>query len=107
MNRKVIWIALGASAVALIVAGLVQAAADAAPGEDGTLGERLGAFLAQVQEAAAGREVELRAALGLDGRHDTVDDGAVRARAEEGSADTTSGAGDNLSATPGIIGENQ
>ncbi len=95
--RRVLWITVGVAAAALAVGGLGLLAAtqgravDASGVDEPTLGQRIGDFLAQVREAAAEREVELRAEFGLDGRHDTVD---------------AAGA-DNRSVDPGTVRENQ
>jgi hypothetical protein len=69
--RRALWVTLGCVAAALIARQVAHAwtPADGA----GSLGERFGDFLAEVREVAAEREVELREALGLDGRHDLVD----------------------------------
>lgn len=89
--RRVLLITVGVGAVVLVARGLGKRAntstsppggetatlggsaarLDSEPGA--SLGQRLGDFLAQVREAAAEREAELRAGLGLDGRHDAVD----------------------------------
>ena len=75
--RRLFWVTLGATAGVLVVRRLTAAAGRFTPegvsrGLEG-LGDRFAAFAADVQEAMAEREVELRAALGLDGRHDAVD----------------------------------
>lgn len=96
--RRVLWITVGVAAAALAVRGLgLWAAHEGRTGisaealDQPSVGQRIGDFLAQVREAAAEREVELRAGLGLDGRHDAVDA-------------PTAG---NRSVDPGAVRENQ
>lgn len=68
--RRVFWLAVGAGVGVFVVRRLGQAAGRLTiPG----LAERAGTFWAQVRAAAAEREEELRAALGLDGGHDETD----------------------------------
>ncbi len=74
--RRLFWVTIGATAGVLVVRRLSAAADRFTPegmsrGLDG-LGERFGAFADEVRAGMAEREVELRAALGLDGRHDVV-----------------------------------
>ncbi len=68
---------LGASAGVLVVRRLTSAAnrftPDGVSRGLGGIGDRIAAFAAEVQAGMAEREVELRDALGLDGRHDAVD----------------------------------
>jgi hypothetical protein len=68
---------LGASAGVLVVRRLTSAAnrftPDGVSRGLGGIGDRIAAFAAEVQAGMAEREVELRGALGLDGRHDAVD----------------------------------
>jgi hypothetical protein len=75
--RRLFWVTLGATAGVLFVRRLTTAADRFTPqGVSrglGSLGERFGAFADEVRAGTAEREVELRAALGLDGRHDVVD----------------------------------
>lgn len=87
--RRVLWVTVGVAAAVLVVRRLgkqdrptalsgAQTAVDGSAarldaGAGHSLGQRMGDFLAQVREAAAEREIELRAGLGLDGRHDAVD----------------------------------
>lgn len=75
--RRVFWIALGASAGVLAVRRLSRTVQRWTPEgvatRAGGAGERLGAFWRQVRAVAADREVELREALGLDGRLDEID----------------------------------
>ncbi len=75
--RRLFWMTLGATAGVLVVRRLTSAANRFTPqgvsrGLDG-LGERFAAFADEVKAGMTEREVELRAALGLDGRHDVVD----------------------------------
>lgn len=90
--RRIFWVTLGASAGILAVRRLTSLAnrwtPDGVARRAGGLGERLAEFWAVVQEAAAEREVELRDALGLDGRHDLVD-------APGNPAGTAANVGDN------------
>ncbi len=76
--RRTFYLALGATAGVLIVRRLTRVAHQWTPeglaAQAGTLGNRLGAFWAEVQAGAAEREDELRSALGLDGGHDGVDE---------------------------------
>ncbi len=75
--RRMFWMSLGATAGVLAVRRITAAAKvftpDGMAGVAGSLGERFAAFSAEVREGMAEREVELREALGLDGRHDSVD----------------------------------
>lgn len=75
--RRLFWVTLGATAGVLVVRRLTTAANRFTPeGVSrglGGLGDRLAAFAAEVKTGMAEREVELRGALGLDGRHDAVD----------------------------------
>ncbi|MEP6464296.1 MAG: hypothetical protein ABJC62_12970 [Frankiaceae bacterium] len=80
---RVLWVALGATVTVLAVRQAVRQ----------LNGEEFGEFLAQVRQTAAEREAELRAALGLDGRHDVVDVVDIHTV-------------DNRSADAGIVGEN-
>jgi hypothetical protein len=74
MTRRLFYIALGAS-VGVVAVRRVSAAA--AQWQPDNLVHRLTIaledFLADVREAAAEREDELRSSLGLDGSHDVVD----------------------------------
>ncbi|MGI8681758.1 MAG: hypothetical protein ACR2JO_06450, partial [Mycobacteriales bacterium] len=75
--RRLFWVTLGATAGVLFVRRLTAAAGRFTPegvgrGLDG-LGQRFSAFAEEVRAGMTEREVELRAALGLDGRHDVVD----------------------------------
>jgi hypothetical protein len=100
--RRVLWITLGAVAAVVAVRQLRRLAGRSTSAEaSGGLGERLGDFLARVQEAAAEREVELRAALGLDGRYDVVDVHPVDK--QTGVVHTA----DNGSAGPGSVEDNE
>lgn len=68
---------MGASAGVLVFRRLTAAANRFTPegvsrGLDG-IGDRLAALAEEVKAGMAEREVELRAAIGLDGRHDVVD----------------------------------
>lgn len=73
--RRLFWVALGASAGVLVVRKLTRAANAWTPegiaSRAGGAGERISAavsdFFGAVSEAAAEREAELRAALGLAG----------------------------------------
>ncbi len=81
MSRRLIYISFGAVAGVLAVRRATQAAQRLTPAGVqqrlstgyGGLGERVRAFLDEVQIAAAEREHELRTLLGLDGTHDLVD----------------------------------
>ncbi len=72
--RRTFYIALGATAGVLIVRRLTRVANKWTPeglaAQAGGIGERFSAFWTEVQLGAAEREDELRAALGLDARHD-------------------------------------
>jgi len=75
------YIALGATVGILIVRKASQAAQKLTPagmqssltGALGGLGDAIRDFGANVREGMAEREDQLRAELGLDGRHDVVD----------------------------------
>jgi hypothetical protein len=75
------YITFGAVAGVLAVRRASQAAQrytpasvqDRVQGSLGSLGTQLSAFLADLKEAMAEREQELRTELGLDGTHDLVD----------------------------------
>jgi hypothetical protein len=74
MTRRFFYIALGASVGVLAVRRVSAAAAQWQP--DNVMHRltiALEDFLADVREAAAEREDELRSSLGLDGSHDVVD----------------------------------
>ncbi len=74
MTRRVFYLALGAT-VGIMVVRRVSAAAE--QWQPDNLMHRLTIavedFLADVREAMAEREDELRSSLGLDGSHDVVD----------------------------------
>jgi hypothetical protein len=74
VTRRVFYLALGAT-VGIMAVRRVSAAAQ--QWQPDNLARRLTIavedFLADVREAMAEREEELRDALGLDGRHDVVD----------------------------------
>jgi hypothetical protein len=74
VTRRVFYLALGAT-VGIMAVRRVSAAAQ--QWQPDNLARRLTIavedFLADVREAMAEREEELRGALGLDGRHDVVD----------------------------------
>lgn len=65
--KRLFWLALGAAVGVLLVRRLTQSVQRWTP--DG-MGERVTEAWHQVRAAAAEREVELRDALGLDGRTD-------------------------------------
>lgn len=75
--RRLFWVTLGATAGVLVVRRLTATAGRFTPagvsGGLSHLGEKFDAFAEDVRAGMAEREVELRAALGLDGRHDVVD----------------------------------
>jgi len=75
--RRLFWVTLGATAGVFVVRRLTAAADRFTPAGVsrglGGIGERFSALAEEVREGMAEREVELRAALGLDGRHDAVD----------------------------------
>ncbi|MDP9092120.1 MAG: hypothetical protein M3N95_04045 [Actinomycetota bacterium] len=76
MTRRLFWLAMGVTIGALIVRKLSKAAAKLTPsgmaqGLSAALGdiaEALGDFAADVREAMADREAQLRAGTGLDGQ---------------------------------------
>jgi hypothetical protein len=74
VTRRLFYLALGASVGVMAVRRVTAAAQSWQPDN---LARRITLaveeFLADVREAAAEREVELRTALGLDGQHDVVD----------------------------------
>src|SRR3712207_4578389 len=79
--RRLFWVTLGATAGVLVVRKLTKTAqsftpagmADSLGGAVGNLADSIREFAAEVREGMAERETELRASLGLDGSHDTVD----------------------------------
>ena len=81
MTRRLFYVALGASVGILVVRKLTQAAQRVTPagvqdsivGALGGLTDALRDFTAEVKDAMAEREVELRHALGLDGTNDDID----------------------------------
>ena len=81
MSRRLVYISFGAVAGVLAVRRATAAAQRYTPaavqervsGQLGRSGSSLSAWWAEVQEAAAEREQELRTLLGLDGTHDLVD----------------------------------
>ena len=81
MTRRLIYIALGATAGVLIVRKLTSTAQKLTPagmqtglvGAIGNLGDAIREFGSEVRSGMAERESELRTGLGLDGRHDVVD----------------------------------
>ena len=81
MTRRLFYVAFGATVGVLLVRRASRAAARLTPaGVQSSLAEALGElgegfreFADAVREAAAEREVELREALGLDGRNDLID----------------------------------
>lgn len=81
--RRVFYVALGATAGVLIVRRLSRAAQKWSPeglaGQAGGLGLRVQQFFAEVAEAAAEREAELRDALGLDAGQQEADAAAAEA----------------------------
>ncbi len=97
--RRLFWITLGATAGVLVVRRVTAAANRYTPqGIAGRLdgaGDRFAAFADEVRAGMAEREVELRAALGLDGRHDVVDTPGA------GTAAGTAGAGTHRTGGPG------
>ena len=81
MTRRLFYVALGASVGVLLVRRLTQAAQRVTPagvqqsiaGALSGLTDAVREFSAEVGEAMAEREVELRDALGLDGTNDDID----------------------------------
>jgi len=68
--RRLFYVALGATAGVLLVRRLTEAANKWTPegiaNQAGGVGDKLSSWWAEVQHHAAGREAELREALGLD-----------------------------------------
>ena len=81
MTRRLFYVALGATVGVLVVRKLTQAAQRVTPagvqqsvaGGLGNLADAIRDFTAEVRDAMAEREVELRDALGLDGTNDDID----------------------------------
>jgi len=81
VNRRLFYVALGASVGVLVVRRASQAARRFSPagvqsgiaGSLGGLGDTLRELAAEIRVAMAEREDELRTTLGLDGSHDVVD----------------------------------
>ncbi|MCW2620669.1 MAG: putative secreted protein [Frankiales bacterium] len=81
MTRRLFYIAFGAAAGVIAVRRATQAAQRYTPaglqqragGAFGSLGDAVRDFAAEVKVAMSEREVELREALGLDGRNDQID----------------------------------
>jgi hypothetical protein len=81
VTRRLFYVALGATVGVLVVRKLTRAAQRVTPagvqssvaGALTGLTEAVREFTVEVREAMAEREVELRDALGLDGRNDDID----------------------------------
>ena len=81
MTRRLFYVALGATVGVLVVRKLTKAAQRVTPagvqqslaGSISSLGDAIRDFAAEVKDAMAEREVELRDALGLDGTNDDID----------------------------------
>jgi hypothetical protein len=74
MTRRLLYIAMGATAGVLIVRKLTETAQRFTPaGVQSSLGARFAAFREDLRDGMAEREAELRTELGLDGSHDLVD----------------------------------
>jgi hypothetical protein len=81
MTRRLVYIAFGAAVGVLVVHRATQAAKKFTPagvqsslaGSLSGLTDAIRDFSADLRQAMAEREVELRATLGLDGSHDVVD----------------------------------
>ncbi len=81
MSRRLVYIAFGAAVGVLVVQRATRAARRFTPagvqsslsGSFGGLTEAIREFSADLREAMAEREQELRSTLGLDGSHDLVD----------------------------------
>lgn len=81
MSRRLVYIAFGAAVGVLVVRKATEAARRFTPagvqtsiaGAFGGLTEAIRDFSADLREAMAEREAELRTTLGLDGSHDLVD----------------------------------
>ncbi len=81
MTRRLFYVALGATVGILVVRTLTRAAHRVTPagvqesisGGLAGLTDALRDFTAEVKDAMAEREVELRDALGLDGSNDAID----------------------------------
>ena len=76
--KRLFYVTLGATAGVLIVRKLTATAermapSNAIPAALANLSEAIRGFGADVREAMADREDELRTGLGLDGSHDTID----------------------------------
>ncbi|MCU1692957.1 MAG: hypothetical protein JWM64_2048 [Frankiales bacterium] len=81
MTRRLFYVALGATVGVLVVRKLTKAAQRVTPagvqqsiaGGLAGLTDAVREFTAEVKDAMAEREVELRDALGLDGSNDDID----------------------------------
>ncbi|ABD12572.1 hypothetical protein ThrDRAFT_03800 [Frankia casuarinae] len=92
---RIFYLAFGAAAGVVVVRQVAKAAASLTPTSlAGSLVQSVQEFLADVREAAAEREEEIRVALGLDGDPDEADRGdAVGAAPPRDTAARVAGSG--------------